>query len=299
MSFRLTGLVAAPFTPLHADGTLNPDVIGQQARSLRATGVRGAFVCGTTGECHSLTVAERKAVAERWVREAGKDMPIVVHVGHHSLPNAQELAAHAATIGASAIAALAPSYFKPQTVADLVDYCAELTAAAPQLPFYYYHIPSLTGVALPMADFLRQAAPRIPSLVGIKFTFTDLMMMQECMAVEDGRFDIVHGTDEILLAGLALGAQGAVGSTYNYAAATYHEVMRCFAAGDLVGARRAQQQAVAMVRVLIDFGGLRAGKAIMKLSGIDCGPVRRPLRSLDAAETAELTRRLTLPNAVR
>jgi len=292
MAFRLTGLIAAPFTPLHADGTLNPAVIAQLARGLRAAGVRGAFVCGTTGECHSLTVAERQTIAERWVQAAEGGFPIIVHVGHHSLPDAQALAAHAAGIGAHAIAALVPSYFKPQTVADLVDYCAELAAAAPRLPFYYYHIPSLTGVALPMAEFLRMAGPRIPTLAGIKFTHTDLMMMQECLALDEGRFDIVHGSDETLLAGLALGAQGAVGSTYNYAAGIYQEVLRSFAAGDLAAARQAQRQAVAVVRVLLDFGGLRAGKAIMQLRGIDCGPVRLPLRSLSAAEKEEMARRL-------
>jgi N-acetylneuraminate lyase len=289
---KLTGLVAAPFTPLRADGSLNPDAVAAQAQLLIEAGVRGAFVCGTTGECHSLTVAERCAIAERWLRAVGDQMPVVVHVGHHCLPDAQALAAHAARSGATAIAALAPSYFKPQTVDELLDFCAAIASAAPTLPFYFYHIPSMTGVVLPMADLLCQAAERLPSMVGLKFTHNDLMMMQECLAVNDGAFDVVHGYDETLLAGLALGVRGAVGSTYNFAAPIYQEVLRAFEAGDLAAARRAQRRSVEMIRILCDFGTLRAGKAIMAMLGVDCGPVRLPLRPMTARETAELYERL-------
>jgi N-acetylneuraminate lyase len=288
----LTGLVAAPFTPLRADGSLNPDAVAAQAQLLVEADLRGVFVCGTTGECHSLTVAERCAIAERWVRAVGDKMPVVVHVGHHCLPDAQALAAHAARIGATAIAALAPSYFKPQTIDELLDFCAAVASAAPALPFYFYHIPSMTGVVLPMAELLRRSLERIPSMAGLKFTHNDLMMMQECMAVGDGAFDVVHGYDETLLAGLALGVRGAVGSTYNFAAPIYQEVLRAFAAGDMAAARRAQLRSVEIIRILCDVGTLRAGKAIMAMLGVDCGPVRLPLRPMSARETAELYERL-------
>jgi N-acetylneuraminate lyase len=289
---KLTGLVAATFTPLRPDGSLNPEAVTGHAKLLDEAKVSGVFVCGTTGECHSLSVAERCAIAEQWVHAVADRMPVVVHVGHHCLPDAQALAAHAARTGATAIAALAPSYFKPQTVDDLVDFCAAVASAAPALPFYFYHIPSMTGVSLPMADFLRRGSERIPSLAGLKFTHNDLMMLQECLAVGDGAFDVVHGYDETLLAGLALGVRGAVGSTYNFAAPVYHAVLRAFEAGDLAAARKAQRRSVEMVRVLIDFGTLRAAKAIMAMLGVDCGPVRLPLRPLSPGETQELYERL-------
>jgi N-acetylneuraminate lyase len=223
-------------------------------------------------------------------------LKVVVHVGSHSLPDARELAAHAQEIGAAAVSALAPGYFKPAGVDDLVDFCAAVAAAAPKLPFYYYHIPSMTGVTLSAADVLRRGAARIPTLAGVKFTHNDLMMLQECLAVVgvgggnrnggvgDGRPDVVYGSDETLLAGLAFGLGGAVGSTYNYAAPVYHELMKAFAAGDLSAARRAQAKSVALVRVLMDFGVARTGKAIMEMIGVDCGPVRAPLRPLGLEE---------------
>lgn len=291
-SLKLIGLVAAPYTPLHEDGSLNPDAVPALADLLWEAGVRGAFVCGTTGECHSLTVDERREVAERWVRAAAGRMLVVVHVGHHCLPDAQALAAHAARCGADAIAALAPSYFKPATAADLVDFCAEVAAAAPGLPFYFYHIPSLTGVTLSAAEFLRQGAERIPNLAGVKFTHNDLMMLQECLTVAGGRFDVVYGSDETLLAGLALGVRGAVGSTYNYAAPVYRTVLRAFEAGDLEAARHAQRKSVALVRILFDFGVFAAGKALMGMLGVECGPVRLPLRGLAAADKRSLYERV-------
>ncbi len=143
-----------------------------------------------------------------------------------------------------------------------------------------------------MADFLRRGAERIPNLAGLKFTHNDLMMMQECLAVGDGAFDVVHGYDETLLAGLSLGVRGAVGSTYNFAAPIYQEVLRAFEAGDLPAARRAQRRSVEMIRVLADFGTLRAGKAIMAMLGADCGPVRLPLPPMTSREIGELYERL-------
>src|SRR5258707_3365007 len=170
---KLTGLVAATFTPLRPDGSLNPQAVTEHARLLAEAKVSGVFGGGTTGECHSLSVAERCAIAEQWVRAVGDRMPVVVHVGHHCLPDAQALAAHAARTGATAIAALAPSYFKPQTVDDLIDFCAGVASAAPALPFYFYHIPSMTGVNLSMADYLCRGSERIPRLAGLKFTHND------------------------------------------------------------------------------------------------------------------------------
>ena len=110
---RFTGLVAAPYTPMHPDGTINFDLIGNYSRMLAANGVRGAFVCGTTGESMSLTVEERLRVAERWRATAPGELDVIVHVGHTCLADCVTLAAHAQSIGARAIGAMAPFFFKP------------------------------------------------------------------------------------------------------------------------------------------------------------------------------------------
>ncbi len=275
---RLEGLIAAPPTPLAADGSLNPVVVERQVSMLVRHGLCGAFPCGTTGEGLALTVPERMRLVESWVEAVPEEFAVIVHAGHTSVVAGRELAAHAQRIGADAVAAMGPSFLKPQGLDGLVAFCAELAAAAPELPFYYYHIPSVSGVHEYMVDFLRAAADRIPNLAGMKFSCEDLMDFGRCLRLDGGCYDMLFGRDEMLLAALALGARGAVGTTYNFAAPLYQEVIESFQAGDLEAARSAQARAGDMVEVLRRHGGVRAAKQIMALTGLNCGPARLPLR---------------------
>jgi N-acetylneuraminate lyase len=284
---RIRGLVAAPFTPMHADGSLNLDMIPQLAAALIRDGVVGAFVCGTTGEGMSLSLTERMAVAESWVRSAAGSLKIIVHVGHTCIGEAQALADHAQRVGADAIASMAPCFFHPTDARALADYCATIASAAHQKPFYYYHIPSMTNVNMLVSDFLRQAGG-IPTLAGVKYTHYDLMDLSLCMRMEQGRYDILYGRDETLLAGLSVGVQGAVGSTYNFAAPIYHRLMRAYAEGDMETSRREQALAADIIATFGRYGGLPTQKAIMRMIGLDCGPVRLPLRDLSQTQYKEV-----------
>jgi len=132
-------------------------------------------------------------------------------------------------------------------------------------------------VTVPVAAFLEHAADRIPTLAGAKFTFEDLMDLQRAMRVRGGRYQLLFGRDEILLAGLALGCTGAVGSTYNYDAPLYLRVVDAFAKRDFETARREQFRATERIGAMVRAGGLPAAKALMARLGINCGPVRLPL----------------------
>ncbi|MDB6124103.1 MAG: Dihydrodipicolinate synthetase [Pedosphaera sp.] len=296
MESKLTGLVAAPFTAMREDGSLNLDMILSQARALAAGGAAGAFICGTTGEGFSLTTAERLRVAGHWLAVAPKQLRVIVHVGHNSMEESRALAHHAEQIGAHAIATIGPNFFRPASVEQLVAYCSQVAGAAPGLPFYFYHMPAMTGVNFAMYDFLKLASQRIPNLAGIKFTHENLMDYTQCLNFELGRFNILFGRDEILLGALALGATGAVGSTYNYMAPIYQQLLAAFKRGDLESARRHQMSAIEIIAVMIRHGGLPAAKAMMKLIGIDCGPVRLPLQNLSVEQVANLSRDLERVN---
>jgi N-acetylneuraminate lyase len=278
-----TGLIPAAYTPCRTDGELNLDPIPALSRLYAEQHAPAVFVCGSTGECHSFTREERMRTAEAWLAAAG-GLDVIVHVGTNCQRDAIALAAHAREIGAAAVAALAPSYYRPATVADLVAFLRPIAAAAAPLPFYFYDIPQMTGVALPADRVLRECAATMPSFAGIKFSGPDLMRLQACLAFDDGRFDLLYGSDENLLAALSLGVRGGVGSTFNYAAPVYRRVIDAFACGDLNAARAEQRKSVAHVEVLLEHGVLRAGKAVMSLLGIDCGPVRPPFRPVDASE---------------
>ena len=284
---RLTGFVAATHTPFKADGTLNLAMVEAQAAHLLRNSIRTAFIGGSTGECHSLSLQERLQLTERWVQVArGTPVQIAVHVGSNCLGDAQALAAQAGKLGVAAISALAPSYFKPRNLTGLVEWCAAIAAAAPQTPFYYYDIPTLTGVHYPMVDFLAQAADRIPTLLGIKFTSYDLFSYQLCLRLDGGMFDVLWGADEALLAALSLGGQNAIGTSYNYAAPVFHRLLRAVRSGALQDAAQEQFRIAQLIQLFARYGVLAATKVVMGLLGVEVGPVRLPHANLTAEQRA-------------
>lgn len=290
---RLHGLVAATHTPFHADGSLDLAIVEKQAAHLLAGQVRFAFIGGTTGESASLTLEERRALAQRWFEVArGTDLQMVVHVGANCLADARALAAQAQSLGAIAVAAVAPTYFKPHRLETLIACCTEIAAAAPATPFYYYDIPALTGLSHSMPDFLAQAPTKISTLAGLKFTNPDLLAYQFCLQAEGGRWDLPFGCDEHLLGALAMGARGAVGSGFNFAAPIYQRLLNAFAAGDLASARTEQFRGVQLIQLLAGFGYIGAAKALMKLLGVDVGPARLPNTNLSPAQVTELRENL-------
>lgn len=292
-SIDLRGIVAATHTPFEADGSLNLPMVERQAAHLLAAGVTQVFVNGTTGECASLSLAERLALAERWLAAAaGTPLRVIVHVGANALPDARELAAHAQENGALAVSAFAPSYFKPGSVSSLVTWCAGIADAAPELPFFYYDIPSMTGAALPMREFLERAAERIPNLGGLKFTNHDLLQFQHCLRALEGRLSVPWGCDEFLLAALALGGTSAVGSTYNFAAPIYQRLWRAFDEGRLADARAEQYRSAQLVAVLNRHGYMAASKAVMTMLGVEVGPPRLPIDRLSSEGKQSLERDL-------
>jgi N-acetylneuraminate lyase len=289
MTIKLHGLVAATHTPFHADGGLNLAIVEKQAEHLLRTGVNTVFIGGSTGESHSLTVEERLALARRWggvVR--GTNLRLIVHVGSNCLADARALAAQAHSLRAAAISALAPSYFKPNSLDALIACCAEIAGAAPALPFYFYDISALTGVRFSMPEFLAVAIDRIPTLAGIKFTNADLMAYQRCLHTQGGRFDLPWGVDEYLLAALALGAVGGVGSSFNFAAPLYHRLMAAFSKRDLPAARTEQYRSVQLIDLLASFGYLAAAKTVMSTLGIVVGPARLPNANLTPEQRTRL-----------
>lgn len=284
---KLTGLIAAPHTPFDNSNNVNYSVIDDIAQLLIEQGVKGAYVCGTTGEGIHCSVEERKAVAERWVKAADGKLDIILHTGALSIVDTLNLSRHAETLDILATSAIGPCFFKPGTVDDLVEYCAQVAAAAPSKGFYYYHS-GMSGVNVDLEQFLIEGDKRIPNLSGAKFNNADLYEYQRCIRVAGGKFDIPFGVDEFLPAGLAVGAVGAVGSTYNYAAPVYLEIIEAFNQGDIVKVLSLMDKVIALIRVLVEYGGVAAGKAAMQLHGIDAGDPRSPLRPLTSAQKADV-----------
>lgn len=286
---RLHSLVAATHTPFNNSGALNLPAVEAQAAHLSRNDLQTVFIGGSTGESHSLTCDERRQLAVRWKEvTTGTPLRFIVHAGLNCLSEATELARQAGELGAFAISMVAPSYFKPRSVEALVECCAQVAAAAPQTPFYYYDIPVLTGVKFPMPDFMELAARRIPTFAGLKFTNYDFMEFQLCQRACDGTREVLWGVDEFLLGALAFGARGAIGSTYNFAPQLAQRAGAAFARGDMETARAEQFRIVQLVKTLAGYGYLPAAKATMAMLGVPVGLARLPNETLNAEQIKAL-----------
>lgn len=279
---KIEGLIAAPFTPMHQNGDLNTNLIDQYYQFLKKNKVVGAFINGSTGEGVSLTFEEKKKTAEAWAKatENDSDFKVITLVGGTCIAEAKQLAKHAQEIGLEGVSFTSPSYFKPSNAKVLAECCSEVAAAAPDTPFYYYHIPVLTGSPVMMIDLLKEVHGKIPNFAGIKYTHEDFMDFLSCMNFENGAYDMLWGRDENMLSALVLGAFGAVGSTYNYAAPLYNDLIAAFKNNDLKKANQLQQQSIDMIRLLGKYGGISVGKAFMKRAGLDCGSFRLPIKNM-------------------
>ena len=284
---KLTGLIAAPHTPFKANGDLDCSVIPQQVELLIKQGVKGAYISGTTGEGISCSVKERLQVMDAWKAAAGDRLKLIVHTGALSLRDVETLARHANELKVFATSTVPANYFKPANVAKLTEFCAAAASYAPDCKFYYYHT-SMSGINLSMVDFIHLADKEIPNFAGIKFNHHDLYEYQNCLNALDGKYDIVHGVDEFFAGALALGAKGFIGSTFNYSAELYLKIWDAFERNDKAEVLNSMKKVCAIVDLLVKYGGVACGKALMGLHGLDLGTVRMPLSNLTAEQKASI-----------
>jgi N-acetylneuraminate lyase len=279
---KYEGLVAAPFTPMDKNGNLNADMIPEYYNFLEKNGIIGAFINGTTGEGVSLSQKEKQIVATKWMacyKEGGK-VRVINLVGGTSYKECIENAVFSREIGMSAIAVVAPYFFKPADDIQLTEFVARVGEAVPNMPVYFYHIPVLTGVYMPLIGFLKKISEMIPNFAGIKYTNEDFMDFLSCLNYKEGAYDLLWGRDECILSALILGCKGAVGSTYNYAAPLYQTLISSFNKGYYHEAQKLQQRSVNMIELLGKYGGIATGKAFMKYIGLDCGKFRLPVKNM-------------------
>lgn len=280
------GMMAPTFVPFKADGSLNLEMVKPYAAHLKKHGIAGVWVNGSVGEGMSMTVAERKAVAEAWLAcKDDKIMPtVIVHCGAACLKDVQEMARHAESHGASAVAVVPSLYERPANTDQLVDYMQEVAKACPRTPLFYYHIPIKTCVNLSMSEFLAKGVKRVPTLAGIKFTDMDVSGEgHKCLAV-DSSLTIFSGFDETLQEALSLGFTACVNATGNFFPQLGSRIFSRMASGDVDGAKKAQKELLDCLAVIFaesgGFNGAGLKAACTILTGLQLGPTRLPVQML-------------------
>ncbi len=289
---RMRGLVAAVVTPMDAKGDLDLGVVPRVVDYLASKGISGIYIAGSTGEGMSLTDEERRGVAEAYVGAAKGRMKSFVQVGHNSLRASADLAGHAESIGADAVSATPTGYFKVSGEAELVEGLLPIVEAAPKTPFYYYHIPFLSGVNLDPIKLTDISMDRLSTFCGIKYSDgASLHNLPLLESVAPG-LEFLSGSDEAYLMSVAQGYKAAVGSTYNYAAPIYNNVRKSLSVGDFKRAQVWQKHALEMITAMFETCGRSSLKVMMQMVGIDCGPVRRPIDPASPDQIIALRKRL-------
>ena len=282
----MRGILPAAVTPLDNEGQFAPAVLERLLERLYGAGAHGIYLCGSTGEGMLQSREQRQAVVETAMACTPRDRTVIVHVGAASVDEAVALSAHAARAGAHAISSLPPSSGQ-FSFADLQRYYGAL-AGATELPLLVYYFPDVAP-AISTAEQLETLCA-LPNVIGVKFTDFDLFRMANL--ARPGRY-LFNGRDEVLAAGLLMGAGGGIGTFYNLLPELFVEIYDAATSGRWDAARAAQQRVNAVIRITLDFPLFPAVKQMLAWSGLDCGACLPPRGRLDAGQQVQLREALT------
>jgi N-acetylneuraminate lyase len=281
VSHSLSGILPAVVTPLTADGIFAAQPFERLLARLYGADVDGIYVCGQTGEGLPQSVAQRKLVTEAAVANSPKGRHVIVHTGAYATVDALELTRHASRLGVAAVSSLPPA--GPYSFAEIKAYYQAL-AAASDVPVLVYYFPEIcpTINSLPLI----QELCAIPGVIGLKFT--DFNLYRLSILKQQGAL-IYNGRDEVLAAGLLMGADGGIGTFYNLTPELFVACWKLSRASHWPEARLIQDRINELIEITLRFPALAAVKQLLTWSGIDCGACLGPRRPL-AAEEAELLR---------
>jgi N-acetylneuraminate lyase len=281
----LKGILPATVTPLDKDGRFAPAVFERLLERLYGAGVHGVYVCGTTGEGMLLPPGQRQRIVETAVASTPRGRHVVVHVGAASVEDALALSSHAAKAGAHAISSLPP--LSGQFGFPEVFRYYEALARAGDLPLLVYYFPDLSP-AISSAEQLESLCS-LPNVFGVKFTDFDLYRMSLLTRPDRSLF---NGRDEVLAAGLLMGADGGIGTFFNLVPELFVQIDSAAVGGRWEEARVAQQRVNALIRITLQFPLFPAVKQILAWTGLDCGTCLPPRAPLTLEQQRSLQERL-------
>jgi N-acetylneuraminate lyase len=286
---RFTGIWPALVTPLTVDGRIDVQAAEQLIECLLASGVAGFYVCGATGEGVLLATDLRREMAEVVIGAVAGRVPVMIHVGALTTDAASELAQHASLAGADAISAVPPSLYA-YPFGAIVEYYRAIVSVS-EVPLYVYHIPIMTGASLSVEQLLELCA--LDGVAGLKYSSHDLFYLSRLLAMRDpDKVNVLSGPDELFLPCLALGCDGAIGTSYNFMPRLYVDVMQSLLRGELAMARRLQYAANGIIARLYPYGVIPATKALLSTLGYRVGHGVPPMPAIEGEELRKLRKEL-------
>ena len=282
------GIFTALLTPFDKNDRVNEKELEKLVKFNLDMGVKGFYVGGSTAEAFLLSTDERKQIMDV-VKSAAPDATLIAHIGSIHEQEATDLALHAKKTGYDVISSVAPFYYK-FTFEEIKNYYFRLADAA-QLPMLVYHFPAFSGVNMglkEMGQFLQD-----DRFLGIKYTSNDFFTLERCKTNFPDKI-VYNGFDEMFLSGLSMGADGGIGSTYNFMANKFVEIQRLFGLHQIDTAQKIQKQANHIIAILCQIGVMQAEKEVLNQLGFDFGVCRHPFGE-PSAEHKKLIAKEILP----
>ncbi|HHW25013.1 MAG TPA: N-acetylneuraminate lyase [Clostridiales bacterium] len=286
---KYAGIFPALLTPFKQNGEIDEKALEKLIEMNLRRGVKGFYVNGSSGEAFLMTVEERMLVLQLCADIVGGRATMVAQIGDVSEDKAIRMAAFAKGSGYDAVSAVTPFYYN-FTFDNIKDYYRNI-ANASGLPVMVYYIPSRSGVTFTVEQALELMDPDY--VVGIKFSSTDLFTLERIKAAYPQK-PVMFGVDEMLTAGLAAGADGAIGSTYNFMPEKAVAILNAVTTGNLGEARRLQAEMNTVISCLFKAGVLEGSKELLSLMGLDVGCCRRPFGNV-SEESLAMLRAKALP----
>jgi len=286
MGKYLQGIVCANITPFDKNREVDYKSIKTLSKYLVEIGLDAVYPMGTNGEGITLTIEERKKIAETMVSEISGQIPVVIQCGTATTETTVELVHHAKKIGADAAGILTPFFFK-QSQEALVEYYCNVAKTEPDFPLYIYNIPSHTSNDV-LPNTVKEIRRRCPNIVGIKYSHPDLVRLSEYMAIDNG-FDALIGCDNLIWPACALGAVGTVSGPAAVFPDLFHKLWSCCKSGDVQGAKKLQKIVKTNDEALAKYQSIPLLKLYLQYKGvISDAACRIPFRTVEKAEQTEI-----------
>ena len=279
---EIKGIIVPILTPMHEDETVNYEELVNQIERLIAAGVHGIFVFGTNGEGYILDEEEKAEIIRVAVKTVNGRVPVYAGTGCVSTRDTIRMSRKAKELGADVLSIITPS-FAAASQEELIRHY-ETVANAVDMPILLYNIPARTGNALAPATV--QKLSQVANIVGAKDSsgnFDNILQYIEKTRGGDKPFTVLSGNDSLILWTLLAGGHGAIAGCANVFPHTMVSIYEKFIAGDLEGARNAQDS-IRPFRDIFKFGNPNTiVKTAVKELGYPVGLCRAPFNSLSPA----------------
>ncbi len=290
---KLSGVIVPMIAPFDANDEINIAALKQLINFLLDKGINCLYPNGTTGEMYRLSIVERKKIAEVVTEETNGRAPVVIHVGSMRMDETLELAKHAYSIGSDGIGAITPSFFSVND-REMEEYYVAIAKAVPEdFPVYLYNIPQCSANDI-KPRIINNIVGRCPNVVGIKYSFVDMMRTFDYLNIKNGEFDVVHGADYLFLSLLVMGCKGTVSGVAGVYPEPFVEVYKAFRDGDLKRGMEYQKIAAKFHKALLGGKNMAYYKEALNRRGVEVGHMRLPQLDLNQWEKESLHRELEM-----